>query len=664
MTLLVASALAAGLERSPRPGWVELHADQEQAVQPEGEARASLQFLLVDDQLRMPSEGVQEAWYLHRSLRVVTPEGLDSGARFEVDYDPSHQTVLFHDVSVYRDGAWQDRLAVASATEIRRESDLHIGMMDGLHTLTVLLPDVQVGDVVRYSYTMSGDDPVFEGHWDSSVDMAWGLPAERRVLAVVGEHVPEPGSHGAVPEPTRSSRRLVWDYGPVEAVDLEPGAPPGASEQPWVELSTWQSWGEVVDWALPLYETQTQDPELQALADRLAAEPDPVTAAVTWVQDEVRYFGIELAEGSHVPRAPSTVLELRYGDCKDKTLLLASILAHMGIQSWPALVNSQAMPLDRWLPRPSAFDHVILYVDQGQGVWVDPTDRLQGGSGVDRYVPDYGQALLVKPGTEELVEMFPRGRPTRLLRTTWSYVLDGKGARLEIDEEAEGREADELRAWFSDSILGDIAEALADDYGQGLFLTPRGQPTLEDDRAASKATLRSAFTVQDPWTLELDGSQTFTLMDPTVFEALPYPEPDRRAPLALPEGLALVDELRVQAPPSVSFDEAQGHLDNPWFRFTLSSAQSPGQLEETYTLRVLSSRVEARDLRAYRAQLDELYGYSGVAARRETASASQGGSWLGAYALGLVSGVGLSAGLASLFAALVLLLKTRTISSS
>ncbi len=663
MIWFLASAAAAPLERSPRPSWVALHADLEHSPMPGGAARSSLQFLLVDDQLRMPEPAVEEAWYLHRSYRVVTHEGLDAAARFEVDYDPGYEQVLFHDVSVYRDGQWEDRLELATATELRRESELWMGLMDGLHTLTVLLPDVQVGDVVRYSYTLTGDDPVFEGHWSAVVDMAWGLPAERRILTVIGDEVPEPALHGAVPPPIRDEGQLSWDYGPVPAFELEAGAPVGASEGPWVELSTWQSWAEVVDWALPLYEHSGSTPELDALVLQLSQEADPLTAALTWVQDDVRYFGIELAEGSHVPRSPATVLKLRYGDCKDKTLLLSVLLDRLGIQSWPALVNSRGAPLDELQPGPGVFDHVILLVDVDGGIWVDPTYRMQGGRAGQRHVPDYKLALPVKDGQRGLIEMFPHGPPTLRRETRWSYELPELGEpRVDITEQAQREDADELRAWFSDSTPDDIAQALAQAYSDQAFLSPLREPTLRDDREASEATLVSSFSVLDGWVRLADGSESFSLLEPTVFSALPYPEPSRRSALALPEGLILLDRVEVSATDEVVFSEGEGRLVNRWFRFELRSEQGDGRLDETYELTVLKDRVEPDQLSAYRDQLDQLYGFGGVAAQRHRPATADG--FLQGLALGTALGVMLSLGLASLGAAAVLVLKTRTVSRS
>jgi transglutaminase-like putative cysteine protease len=107
------------------------------------------------------------------------------------------------------------------------------------------------------------------------------------------------------------------------------------------------------------------------------------------VQDEVRYLGIELGTYSHTPTGPSKVFERRFGDCKDKTLLLATVLNELGIDARPALVNTDARrALDGWQPSPYAFDHVIVRAELGgKTYWLDPTTPYQRGTLADASVP-------------------------------------------------------------------------------------------------------------------------------------------------------------------------------------------------------------------------------------------------------------------------------------
>ena len=93
-----------------------------------------------------------------------------------------------------------------------------------------------------------------------------------------------------------------------------------------------------------------------------------VLPASRFVQDDIRYLGIEVGMARRRPTAPDQVFEQRYGDCKDKTALLVAMLRLGGLAAYPALVSSTQGPdLDQWVPSPDAFDHAIVRVTGPDG---------------------------------------------------------------------------------------------------------------------------------------------------------------------------------------------------------------------------------------------------------------------------------------------------------
>src|SRR5262249_11813697 len=142
-------------------------------------------------------------------------------------------------------------------------------------------------------------------------------------------------------------------------------------------------------------------PELvaQVWSGHETAPSEKVLAALRFVQDEVRYVGIELGTASHQPSQPATVLARRFGDCKDKALLLCALLRQAGIDAQPALVDSRrGAGLDEWHPSPIAFDHAVVRLSlDGREYWVDPTLTGQGGALPEMFVPSYDRALVLAP---------------------------------------------------------------------------------------------------------------------------------------------------------------------------------------------------------------------------------------------------------------------------
>src|SRR5690606_37166984 len=156
---------------------------------------------------------------------------------------------------------------------------------------------------------------------------------------------------------------------------------------PSLEISDLESWQDASDLVAPLFAP------LPASGARVAAVVAEIRAgggtlrdkglrALRYVQEQIRYTSIAIGRGSHEPTRPELVLERRFGDCKDKSLLLETILNALGIEARPALVHSwRGRTLAAALPTPYAFDHVIVRAEiDGETYWLD-------GTGPARYSP-------------------------------------------------------------------------------------------------------------------------------------------------------------------------------------------------------------------------------------------------------------------------------------
>ena len=97
-----------------------------------------------------------------------------------------------------------------------------------------------------------------------------------------------------------------------------------------LQISEYTSWNEVARWALPLFAPEAAPPaQLNPLLERLRAVPDAeerASQALHWVQNRIRYWSMGADACNLRPRPPALVVDSGYGDCKDKALLLATML--------------------------------------------------------------------------------------------------------------------------------------------------------------------------------------------------------------------------------------------------------------------------------------------------------------------------------------------------
>ena len=499
------------------PEWVSVAALDEAGVArsvADGRER-DIDYLLLDRQVDVR----EQTDTTRATIRVVSEGGLQEAGRWSVSFDPEYQEVWYHRLDVRRDGVVQDRLAAAEFRYLEQESAEAMHLYDGQVTALTLLEDLRVGDVVDVSYSVRGRNPVFAGYYFDGFSLGWGQALGRlhvRVTApetkvlrykLFGDSAPAPEFALAGDE-----RVVEWNVDRVPAVVFEEGTPSWYPVYPWAQFSEFASWAEVVAWALPLYQAGHDAPDatLRAEVDAVLAPlgagamPSEVAAALlAWVQREIRYLGIELGVSSHRPHPPVETYTRRFGDCKDKALLLVQLLRDRGIPASPVLVNSAAgEALRDRLPSPGVFDHVIVGIEiDGALWWVDPTMSPQEGTLAQRAAPDYGWGLLISQGEAELRRVDQAEEATRRIDVVEALTSRGfeEPGELEVTTRYYGAAAVSIRAYFNGSSPEQISQSYQDYYAN-LYPEIRieGPPILRDIGSGA-IEVRETYVVPSLW---------------------------------------------------------------------------------------------------------------------------------------------------------------------
>lgn len=176
------------------------------------------------------------------------------------------------------------------------------------------------------------------------------------------------------PSPLGSGNGLNWNISNIPGYGTDdPSSVEHDSMQVRAYLLTTpaesKSWGDVVRLARNEMDPKAVvTPELASLAGRLAGNGDVwsrIQPICRFVQKEVSYLGVTIASDSmagYRPHRAAEVCDNRYGDCKDKAVLLCTMLGSVGVESRVMLVNSGIRMANRsdW---PSAnFNHAIVAI--------------------------------------------------------------------------------------------------------------------------------------------------------------------------------------------------------------------------------------------------------------------------------------------------------------
>lgn len=499
--------------------------------------------------------GATPSLLVNQAIQINHPAALSNIGQYALSYFPSYQKVQLHRVAIIRGNQVMDRTATVNVRLLERESGVESGVYGGEKSVQLLLDDVRTGDTLWITYTTEGQNPVFGKRW--AQDFSWDRdsPVELRRLTIL--HPPKQRIYwrqlgdakaGAI-EPVIDSvgdlARIRFEGKGIEAVQSEPSIPPDFFAARMLQVSEYPDWHAVAGWADGLFPRVAASPGLNRLAARFAAEKTPLaqaSAALHWVQDEIRYFSVSIGQNSHRPQAPDTVLARRYGDCKDKSYLLVSLLSQLGIEARPVLVNATAPKVPgKAIASPTWFDHVVVRIEiDGVAYYVDPTRTGQKGL-LTRLPPVLPGAigLLVGADTEALQALPEDSARFPLIEYIENIQIasfDGD-ATLESHTVYRGEYADWARRRFPAMSAASRKKQLLERYEKGYpGVTLMQTPKLVDDADGGRFDIVAHYKLPRPVTHE-DGRYGIEYDSQIMEDTITIPaKVVRNFPYRLPQG--------------------------------------------------------------------------------------------------------------------------------
>ncbi|MBB6609557.1 DUF3857 domain-containing protein [Pontibacter sp. Tf4] len=633
------------VSQAPEPAWIKKLPHRTETNININEVNGGYHFLLMDQQYEVARQEV----YSHSIYKITTEEGVQNSSEIRLSFDPHHEQLQFHKVIVWRNGKPIDKLNLNKVKVLQRESGMDKGIYDESLTAVLVLDDIRVGDVVEYACTIKGSNPVFGGRFFNSFNLQGYDPMDERLLRIV---MPESRKLNyklyltdKKPAITTAngSTTYTWHLKNLPGTVVDDGTPSWYDPYPGVYLSEFNSWAEVVDWALPLYEiNQKLSKPLLASIDSIkntyGSDEDRMTAALRFVQDEVRYLGFEAGIGGFKPRPPSEVYANRFGDCKDKAQLLCAMLRQMDIKAYPALVNSNTQGhISELLPSPYAFNHCIVQVELlgGKTYWYDATISKQRGNYKNIYLPNYGKALLIKPNTKALATVTGTAadKPEVKVKETY-YINDFSGdVELEVRTEYSGSEADYQRRHFSTTSIKDIGKTYLNFYANTYpEIESDVEISYEDDIYRNSFTVFEKYTIPNFWTDQAGNEQVIEAwFTPQVLRSyISQPKTSKRTmPLAIGYPVHVEQTINILLPETWNVSNDELTVEDDAFLFTKSEkySNSGTELELTYTYKTKQDHVPAEATSQYvrkqKSMLDALsYGltyHKGIGSKGGTA---------------------------------------------
>ena len=279
----------------------------------------------------------------------------------------------------------------------------------------------------------------------------------------------------------------VWETRDVDGRKYEVGMPSYRETVARLALAPAgvEKWKDVAEWYYDISEPQIRAGSgvkklASTLTEGIRDDEDRLKRIYEWVRDHIRYIAVSIGIGGFQPHPAEDILVNRYGDCKDMTTLLCSMVREAGMDAYEVLVSTwQNGQPDTTLPSQLQFNHVIAYCPTvgDSGIWMDATEK---GCPFGR-LPWYDQGmpvLVVGKEGEARLPITPRIPPdSNRTIVNWLVELDSSGTasvdgetRLwgahatEIREELFQESVDARRQWIERSLADRCSGAVLDSF--------------------------------------------------------------------------------------------------------------------------------------------------------------------------------------------------------
>lgn len=205
----------------------------------------------------------------------------------------------------------------------------------------------------------------------------------------------------------------------LPAMKDEPLAPSFSKVEPVVEFvpqmfncygsrGSFESWTTLGQWNWKLWDGRQVIPaSLAAEVDKAVAEaPDrKIEQCCALMRRLTRYISVQLGIGGWQPELATLTAQTGFGDCKALTCMLMGMLEHVGVKSYPVIINTNRKRLKRDYASLNQCNHVFLCVPQQKDtLWIECTNfelpvgyRHDGMAGHDAVVlkPEGGQFVTI-----------------------------------------------------------------------------------------------------------------------------------------------------------------------------------------------------------------------------------------------------------------------------
>lgn len=313
---------------------------------------------------------------LESQTRIETAQGVNSFADERLSYVSSLETLEIVEAYTLQPDGRKIPVAPESIRTLESADTSNAPTFSDAKVKVIVFPKVEVGSQLYYKAKYFQHTPLFPGHFFTSTyfsphkrygNVTIHMAHDPAIAIQVDSKDMRGGRVATLSSDKPGWIRYRYDYSQSDAYPAESSQLSAADFAPYFAATSMASYEELARSYQSRAKAKTRvTPAISQLAAEITAgasdTQEKVRRLYSWVSQNIRYIAIYAGAGGFVPHDTQSILDNRYGDCKDHAVLLEALLQSVGIESSPALINlgnSHRLPK---LAIVSPFNHVITYV--------------------------------------------------------------------------------------------------------------------------------------------------------------------------------------------------------------------------------------------------------------------------------------------------------------
>ncbi len=336
----------------------------------------------------------EDSSYIYSTRRIVKIFN-DTGHKFgkvSIPYTRGNDDITIHHArTLTPDGREVDLDQRSIVKNIPPPSAVEAGLFVDARLMHFSMPEMSDDCIIDYAYSSNNRGHLMQGEFWHQVYFQTSEPVlnyrftihapKKKTVYYQVNASPTVGAEPTITE-TRYTRTYTFEMRDVPPLREEAFMPAVEDLAYSINITSLDSWDKLMEWYGTLireqdYLTPEIEQKTKALLRGAWSRKEKIKRLYEYVATNIDYVGIELGIWAIKPHSAPEIFKEGYGDCKDKTTLLSTMLSAVGIQSYPVLISAgESSKVIREIPSLSYFNHMILAVeenDDGGLIWLDAT---------------------------------------------------------------------------------------------------------------------------------------------------------------------------------------------------------------------------------------------------------------------------------------------------